>query len=84
MRLGNTKPQAGQIYKHIKGSFYEVLHIGTHTETLEELVVYRPVGGDKIWIRPVSMWYTVLRRDEEEVTRFTLVDGEGLTSSSQK
>lgn len=69
-----NKPQPGQIYQHIKGNFYEVLYVGTHTETLEELVIYKPVDKDMIWIRPLSMWNTRLRKNGKDVSRFILVD----------
>ena len=69
-----NKLQPGQMYQHFKGSLYEILCVGTHTETLEELVVYKPVDKDVIWIRPLSMWNTILRKNGKDVSRFTLVD----------
>jgi hypothetical protein len=45
-------------YQHFKGNLYEVLHTATHTETGEQLVIYRPVGAiAKVWARPIEMWY---------------------------
>lgn len=44
-------------YRHYKGKEYEVIGIGTHSETLEAMVIYKPlygVGG--IWVRPAIMW----------------------------
>jgi hypothetical protein len=47
----------GQIWKHRKGTHYRVLHIGTHTEIGEELVIYTAVGGSgKVWVRPLEMF----------------------------
>jgi len=47
----------GSIYQHYKGGTYLVLHIATHTETREKLVVYRAAGNAAgIWARPYSMF----------------------------
>ena len=44
-------------YRHFKGKEYEVLGVARHSETEEELVVYRALYGDfGLWVRPVSMW----------------------------
>ena len=44
-------------YRHFKGKEYEVLGIACHSETEEELVVYRALYGDfGLWVRPVRMW----------------------------
>ncbi len=51
-----TKIKKG-IYQHYKGFYYDVLDVAQHTETLEELVVYRALYGDyKIWLRPLTMF----------------------------
>lgn len=43
-------------YRHFKGNEYEVLDFATHSETLEPMVVYRPLYGEgKLWVRPASM-----------------------------
>jgi hypothetical protein len=50
------------IYQHYKGKNYEVIGLAHHSETLEELVVYRalydsPEFGEKaIWVRPAEMF----------------------------
>ena len=41
-----NKPNPGEIYRHYKGNVYQVLGVGLHTETLEELVVYKAVEGN--------------------------------------
>ena len=43
-------------YRHFKGGLYEVVGVGKHSETLEELVAYKHFGEDKLWFRPISMW----------------------------
>lgn len=44
-------------YRHYKGGEYEVLHVARHSETLEALVVYRPLYNDSgWWVRPFDMF----------------------------
>ncbi|MFN8439714.1 MAG: DUF1653 domain-containing protein [Caldilineaceae bacterium] len=44
-------------YRHYKGKEYEVLDIARHSETEEEMVLYRTLYGDfSLWVRPVSMF----------------------------
>jgi hypothetical protein len=44
-------------YRHYKGGFYEVHEVVRHSETLEPLVLYRPIAGDgSLWVRPWSMF----------------------------
>lgn len=59
-------------YRHFKGMEYEVIGIAKHSETLEEMVVYKALYGDgDIWVRPVSMWNEVVERDGKQFQRFT-------------
>jgi hypothetical protein len=45
-------------YKHHKGQEYEVLFVAKHSETLDELVVYRALYGDnEVWVRPKTMFF---------------------------
>lgn len=49
-------PQPG-LYRHFKGNRYQLLGIAKHSETLEELAVYRALQGDGgLWARPLHMW----------------------------
>jgi len=53
----------GQKYRHFKGNEYLVLHVAKHSETLEELVVYQALYGERgIWVRPLEMFL-----DQKEV-----------------
>ena len=61
-------------YRHYKGNEYEVLFIGRHSETLEEMVVYRSSDGEHVWIRPAAMWGDVLDINGAKVLRFTPID----------
>ena len=61
-------------YRHFKGRKYEVLGIARHSETEEELVVYRALYGDfGLWVRPVSMWNETVERDGKTFRRFTYI-----------
>jgi len=53
-RISIGRPKRGEIWKHRKGNTYFIIGVGTHSETLEELVVYE--GDGKTWIRPLSMF----------------------------
>ena len=61
-------------YRHFKGKEYEVLGVARHSETEEELVVYRALYGDfSLWVRPVSMWNETVERDGKTFRRFTYI-----------
>ena len=61
-------------YRHFKGREYEVLGVARHSETEEELVVYRALYGDfGLWVRPVSMWNETVERDGKTLRRFTYI-----------
>jgi hypothetical protein len=61
-------------YRHFKGRDYLVLGIARHSETQEELVVYRQDYGDKgLWVRPVAMFTELVERDGLRVARFQYV-----------
>ncbi len=63
-------------YRHFKGNEYEVLYIAKHSETLEEMVVYRALYGEKgVWVRPLSMFCEEITRDGKTFKRFEKIDG---------
>ena len=58
-------------YKHFKGKEYEVLGVARHSETLEEMVVYRALYGDGgLWVRPAAMWTEEVSREGYHGPRF--------------
>lgn len=61
------------MYKHYKGKMYEVLFIAKHSETLEDLVVYKPLYKSSLseyWVRPLSMFLETVIVDGTEIPRF--------------
>ena len=61
-------------YRHFKGNEYEVLGIAKHSETTEEMVVYRALYGEHgLWVRPASMWNETVERDGKVSQRFTYI-----------
>lgn len=61
-------------YRHFKGNEYEVLYLAKHSETLEEMVVYRVLYGERgVWVRPAKMWNEVVERDGNMHQRFTYI-----------
>lgn len=65
------------IYKHYKGNRYEVIGIAKHSETLEDIVVYRPLYENKtadLWVRPMAMFLEEVDVDGTMVPRFRLIE----------
>ena len=62
------------IYRHYKGNEYEVLGFSKHSETLEDMVIYRALYSDGgIWVRPLSMWDNPIEKDGRTVKRFEYI-----------
>jgi hypothetical protein len=58
-------------YRHFKGKEYEVVGLAKHSETLEEMVVYRALYGKKqIWVRPLKVFLEKVEIDGKKVPRF--------------
>lgn len=61
-------------YRHFKGNEYEVVGVARHSETHEQMVVYRPLYGDGgLWVRPLAMFTETVTHDGKEVPRFTFL-----------
>jgi hypothetical protein len=64
-------------YRHYKGNEYTVLGVARHSETLEELVVYRQEYGERgLWVRPAAMFAETVEVEGETVPRFRLLSAE--------
>ncbi|WP_237058950.1 DUF1653 domain-containing protein [Microbulbifer sediminum] len=62
------------IYRHYKGPLYEVMEVATHSETGEQLVVYRALYGEYgVWVRPLGMFAETIDKGGDTVPRFALV-----------
>jgi len=60
-------------YRHYKGNYYEVIAVARHSETEEEMVVYRKLYGDgSLWVRPLDMFVENVLVDGVAVPRFEL------------
>ncbi len=61
-------------YRHFKGNDYELLSVAKHSETLEDMVVYRALYGEHgVWVRPASMWNETVERGGKRIQRFTYI-----------
>ena len=61
-------------YRHFKGKEYEVLAVAKHSETLEEMVVYRALYGEgDVWVRPLAMFEEQVEKDGKVFPRFTYI-----------
>lgn len=61
-------------YRHFKGGEYELVDIARHSETCEEMVVYRALYGEHgLWVRPAAMWTEAVDRDGYHGPRFSYI-----------
>lgn len=67
------------LYKHYKGELYEVVGVARHSESLEELVIYKGLydseefGKNPLWVRPKSMFLEEVIVDNKKILRFEFV-----------
>lgn len=68
--MAETYP-TGTTFKHYKGNLYEFLYLARHSETREELVVYKALYGEYgIWVRPKEMFFEIIMVDGMKIRRF--------------
>lgn len=61
-------------YRHYKGNEYKVIDVAKHSETLEELVVYRALyGNHDLWVRPLKMFTEDVEIDGKKIPRFEYI-----------
>ncbi|BFK87840.1 DUF1653 domain-containing protein [Pseudoflavonifractor gallinarum] len=64
-------------YRHFKGMEYQVLYTARHSETMEPMVVYQALYGERgIWVRPAAMWSEWVERDGYTGPRFRPIEEE--------
>lgn len=64
-------------YRHFKGKEYEVVALAKHSETLEDMVVYRKCYDDcGYWVRPLAMFGETVVKDGQEMSRFQYIGEE--------
>ncbi|MCK5332745.1 DUF1653 domain-containing protein [Candidatus Parcubacteria bacterium] len=67
-------------YRHHKGKLYEVIGFARHSETLEELVIYRALYDAKefvnnaLWARPKRMFFETININDKEIPRFEFIE----------
>jgi len=63
--------EVGKKYKHFKGNEYLVLYLAKHSETQDDLVVYKALYGEYgIWVRPLDMFLEQVEVNGQMVNRF--------------
>lgn len=65
----------GGLYRHYKGKNYRVIAQATHSETLEQMVVYQALYGEGgMWVRPLAMFLEDVTIEGVTQPRFALVE----------
>ncbi len=67
-------------YQHYKGKMYEVIGVAHHSETMQELVIYKALyrtdfGDDSLWVRPKDMFVEQVVVEGQQQPRFRYVGG---------
>ena len=63
-------------YRHYKGNEYEVIDVACHSETEEEMVIYRKLYGDhSLWVRPLGMFFEDVQVEDQTLPRFSWIGG---------
>jgi hypothetical protein len=66
------------VYKHFKGNLYQVIDVVRNSETLEEMVLYKPLYKnkefpDQMWVRPLKMFTEIVEKDGKKMPRFKFI-----------
>ena len=70
----HQQPRPGR-YRHFKGNRYQLLGIAKHSETMEDMAVYRALKGDQsLWVRPLHMWQEQVLVDGHLQPRFQTIE----------
>ena len=70
------KSLIGHEFRHFKGNLYRLEGFAKDSETLEEMVVYRALYGERgLWVRPAKMFFETIERDGKKMKRFELLEG---------
>lgn len=73
---GNRAELVGRTFRHFKGNLYRLEGFAKDSETLEEVVVYRALYGERgFWVRPAKMFFETVERGGKTMKRFELVEG---------
>jgi len=73
MMAGKSQLPLGR-YRHYKGPEYQVLALVRHSETEEELVLYKALYGEQgLWVRPLEMFLEQVIVDGQKMPRFTFL-----------
>lgn len=68
-----TAPLPG-LYRHYKGLDYRVIGLARHSETLEPVVIYQALYGERgHWVRPAAMFIETVELNGTRVPRFAYV-----------
>ncbi len=76
MQTIQVKPMELGLYKHYKGNIYQVIGIAKHSETLEEMVVYKAMYQEEpnnIWVRPKAMFLGKIEINGNLIERFSKI-----------
>ena len=71
--MESNQIQSGK-YKHYKGNEYVVIGIAKHSETFEELVIYRALYGNRdLWVQSLKMFTEEVEFNGKKIQRFEYI-----------
>jgi len=72
----NAPDLVGREFVHFKGGHYRIRGFARNSETLEQMVVYEALYGERgLWVRPAKMFFETVTRDGKTFQRFALLEG---------